>query len=45
MLTSSGKKAIRNVMVARDSCPVPSITTRIGAIAMIGVDCVISSSG
>ncbi len=43
--TSSGKNAIRKVTVVRDTCPVPSATTRMGAMATTGVDCVTSSSG
>ena len=43
--TTSGKKAIRQVMTMRGASSAPSTTMMIGAIATTGVDCTTTSNG
>ena len=42
---TSGKNATKNVTTTRGSSLLPKITTRIGASATFGIDCVSTSSG
>src|SRR3954467_5088307 len=43
--STSGKNATRNVTTTRGSSLLPKITTRIGARATFGIDCVITANG
>ena len=43
--TTRGKNVMRQVMMMRGIIPAPSVTTRMGAIATIGVDWMMTSSG